>query len=106
MRSGNQLPLIPDQVKSLNEGEERLVAPRAMFMQMRKLGCDRQRGIKSNVINVPIDIGKIYNYHVPHWITKSCNCIFLKIDMKSKHLKIFLQIWRSHLRGVPHVCPA
>ena len=62
--NGNVLPVVPEKVKSLNDGEERLVAPRTMFIQLRKLGCDRQKGIKSNVINVPINLQKL-NLQLP-----------------------------------------
>ena len=57
--NGNQLPDIPNNVSCLNEGEERLVAPRTMFMRLQKLGVDRQQGIKSNVVNIPINLEKI-----------------------------------------------
>ena len=62
--NGNELPYVPPEVKSLNEGVERCVAPRVQFMRLQKLGCDRQRGIKSNVVNVPIDLEKL-NLQLP-----------------------------------------
>ena len=64
VKNGNELPFVPPEVKSLNEGEERCVAPRVQFMRVQKLGCDRQKGIKSNVVNVPIDLGKL-NLQLP-----------------------------------------
>ncbi|KAB0799246.1 hypothetical protein PPYR_07126 [Photinus pyralis] len=36
--------------------EERCVAARIPFMKLVALGCDRQIGIKSGVVNVPIDV--------------------------------------------------
>ncbi|GIY39597.1 ATP-dependent DNA helicase [Caerostris darwini] len=45
-------------LSELNDLEERLVALRIPFMQIRKLGRDRQYGIKGSVTNVPNDLHK------------------------------------------------
>lgn len=40
--------------------EEVLVSPRIMFMKIYALGCDRQFGIKGGVVNVPLDVPKMF----------------------------------------------
>ncbi|GIY20792.1 ATP-dependent DNA helicase [Caerostris darwini] len=50
--------LQPSCLIELNDLEERLVALRIPFMQIRELGRDRQYGIKGSVMNVPNDLHK------------------------------------------------
>ncbi|GIY55391.1 ATP-dependent DNA helicase [Caerostris darwini] len=51
-------PLVCLSLSELNDLEERLVALRIPFMQIRELGQDRQYGIKESVTNVPNDLHK------------------------------------------------
>jgi hypothetical protein len=54
--NGLEFPTIPLELEKLSFTEQRLVSARLPFMQIKTLGCDRQLGIKGNVVNVPIDI--------------------------------------------------
>ena len=54
--SNLKFPEIPEQIRKLTALEERCIAARIPFMRIQALGCDRQLGIKSGVINVPIDV--------------------------------------------------
>ncbi|GIX82315.1 hypothetical protein CDAR_204661 [Caerostris darwini] len=55
---GFRYPEQPSCWSELNDLEERLVALRIHFMQIRELGRDRQYGIKRSVTNVPNDLHK------------------------------------------------
>ncbi|GIX77935.1 ATP-dependent DNA helicase [Caerostris darwini] len=55
---GFRYPEQPTCLSELNDLEERLVALRIPFMQIRELGRDRQYGIKGSVTNVPNDLHK------------------------------------------------
>ncbi|GIY61980.1 ATP-dependent DNA helicase [Caerostris darwini] len=55
---GFRYPEQPSCLSELNDLEERLVALRIPFMQIRELGRDRQYGIKGSVTNVPNDLHK------------------------------------------------
>ncbi|GIY84996.1 ATP-dependent DNA helicase [Caerostris darwini] len=55
---GFRYPVQPSCLSELNDLEERLVALRIPFMQIRELGRDRQYGIKGSVTNVPNDLHK------------------------------------------------
>ncbi|GIY11686.1 ATP-dependent DNA helicase [Caerostris darwini] len=55
---GFRYPEQPSCLSELNDLEERLVALRIPFMQIRELGWDRQYGIKGSVTNVPNDLHK------------------------------------------------
>ena len=55
-RDGLELEPIPDVLKVCNTVEERLCSPIIPFEQIRTLGFyGKQRGVKGNVVNVPID---------------------------------------------------
>ena len=54
--SNLKFPEIPEEIRKLTALEERCIAARIPFMRIQALGCDRQLGIKSGVINVPIDV--------------------------------------------------
>lgn len=52
-----ELPYVPPELKNLTKLEERMVALRLPFMQIRTLsGGERQYGVKGSVINVPISV--------------------------------------------------
>ncbi|CAG9799161.1 unnamed protein product [Chironomus riparius] len=53
-------PKLPDIITSLTPLEERLVATRIPFMKIFALGVDRQFGLKSGVINIPVDVPKMF----------------------------------------------
>lgn len=50
-----KFPDLPEELLTLSPVEERTVALRTPFMKIMALGCDRQYGIKSGVINVPTE---------------------------------------------------
>ncbi|KAG5666197.1 hypothetical protein PVAND_017659 [Polypedilum vanderplanki] len=58
--SNLRFPDIPQEFTDLKltSMEERCVSARIPFMTLVALGCDRQIGIKSGVVNVPIDVRK------------------------------------------------
>jgi hypothetical protein len=60
-QSNLKFPDVPDAVKSLTPLEERCVAARIPFMKITTLSHDKQLGIKSGVVNVPIDVRKTVN---------------------------------------------
>lgn len=53
--NGLKFPEIPDELK-LTQLEERLVAPRLTFMQIREMPRGGQLSLKGNVVNVPADV--------------------------------------------------
>lgn len=53
---GLEYPEIPDCLKCLLNCDERLVSPRIPFMRIKRLGYEKQYGIKGAVVNVPISI--------------------------------------------------
>lgn len=53
---GLDFPQIDNCIKNLTPVEERLVSPRIPFMQIRRLGYEKQYGIKGGVVNVPISV--------------------------------------------------
>jgi hypothetical protein len=53
-------PKLPDIIKDLSPLEERLVATRIPFMKIFALGVDQQFGIRSGVINIPVDVPKMF----------------------------------------------
>lgn len=54
--NGLEIPDTPESLKYLTCLEERLCAPRIPFMQIKKLGFERQCGLKGQIVNVPINI--------------------------------------------------
>ncbi|MDY6842421.1 MAG: DUF6570 domain-containing protein, partial [Pseudomonadota bacterium] len=54
--NGLRFPAVPPPLQGLTTLEERCIAPRIPFMQLRELGVDRQYGIRGNVVNVPVDV--------------------------------------------------
>jgi len=56
LSNGLDFPEIPDVLKDLTTLEERLVALRLPFLQIRTLGVDRQCGMKGNVVHIPNDL--------------------------------------------------
>jgi hypothetical protein len=59
-QSGLAFPDITEEVACLTALEERLVAPRIPFMKIYALGCDRQHGLRAGVINVPVNVPKMF----------------------------------------------
>ena len=51
-KNGLEFPEIPPELKDLTTLEERLVSGRLPFMIIKKLGVDRQCGLKGNIINI------------------------------------------------------
>lgn len=49
-------PDIDPIILSLNETEERLCSPRIPFIRIMPLKWDQQKGLRGNVVNVPVDV--------------------------------------------------
>lgn len=49
-------PIVDKAILELNDTEERLVSPRIAFIRIMPLKWDRQKGLRGNVVNVPIDV--------------------------------------------------
>jgi hypothetical protein len=56
LSNGFEFPKIPPQLIGLTALEERLVALRLPFVQIRSLGADRQFGMQGNIVNVINDL--------------------------------------------------
>jgi hypothetical protein len=56
LSNGFEFPVIPEALCGLSQLEERLVAARLPFMQLKCLGSGRQHGLQGNIINVPNDL--------------------------------------------------
>jgi hypothetical protein len=56
LTNGFKFPMVPDVVTDLTSLEERLVALRLPFMQIRSLGVDRQYGLSGSIVNVTNDL--------------------------------------------------
>ena len=74
---------IPEELAGLSQLEERLVAPRIPFMQIRELGVDKQFGIRGSIANVPIEIDK------------SVDCLPRTMD-RTETVELKLKRMRSH----------
>ncbi len=59
--NGFVFPPIPEELRGLTDLEERLIAARIPFMQIRPLGIDKQYGLKGSVVNIPNDVDKTVN---------------------------------------------
>lgn len=89
--NGLKFPEIPDELK-LTQLEERLVAPRLTFMQIREMPRGGQLSLKGNDVNVPADV----NTTVKILPRMQCNedIILLKFKQKMsyKHHMVFEKI--------------
>ena len=85
-RDGLELADIHPVLRNLSPLGERLVSPVHTFLQMRALGyCDKQFGIKGQVVNVPIDVPDCVN-RLPRTFDESTVIqIKLKRMIKMKH---------------------
>ena len=81
--NGLQFPIVPPELQGLTALEERCISPRIPFMQVRELGCDRQFGIKGNVVNVPIDVPKTVTL-LPRCLNDT-ETVALKLKRKLKY---------------------
>jgi hypothetical protein len=61
LNNGLDFPELPQCIKELNNLEERLVSPRVPFMRMMQLGHDNQKGIRGNIVNVPLPVVETVN---------------------------------------------
>jgi hypothetical protein len=52
LKNGLEFPTIPQELLNLTTLEERLVALRLPFIQIRALGIDKQCGMKGNVVHI------------------------------------------------------
>ena len=82
MANNNELPCVPDFIRTLNDGEERIVAPPTFFVRVKSLGIGAQRGIVSNAVNVPIPMEKMVS-QLP--LTSADNVVTLNFKRKLKY---------------------
>ena len=54
LANGLQFPTISSTINKLTTLEERLVCTRLPFLRITSLGVDRQKGLRGNIVNVPI----------------------------------------------------
>ena len=88
-RDGLELPEIPDVLGICNSVEERLFSPIIPFEQIRALGFyGKQRRIKGNVVNVPIDLPTTVEY-LPRSLD-DCNTIQIKFKRMLSHKTDYL----------------
>ena len=88
LSNGLDFALQPDCLKKLSNLEERLVAPRVPFMRIVEVGCDRQKYIHGNVVNVPIKIDKTLNI-LPRCFDES-HIIQIEFMLKMEYKKPYL----------------
>ena len=81
---GLQLEPIPEVLRVCNTVEERLCSPIIPFEQIRTLGFyGKQRGIKGNVVNVPIDLPKTVQ-SLPRRL-EDCHTVQIKFKRMVSH---------------------
>lgn len=83
--SNLRFPEVPKEIKILTDLEERCVALRIPFMKIVALGCDRQYGIRSGVVNVPVDVRKTIRAIPAHPSKSGVIEVSLMRSMKYKH---------------------
>jgi hypothetical protein len=59
--NGLQLPVIPDELKSLNKLEKQLISIRIPFMKLVQLPRGNQTGVIGPCVSIPTDIEKTTN---------------------------------------------
>ena len=80
----NDLPIVPDLIKNLDDGEERLVSPRTFFIRVQSLGIGAQKGIIANAVNVPIPLDQTVS-QLPLTNTENTSAITLNFKRKMKY---------------------
>lgn len=80
LSNGLELPEVPESLKKLTRLEERLCAPRIPFMQIRALGIDKQKGLRGQIVNIPISMDTALSV-LPRNVSES-QTILLKIKRK------------------------
>ncbi|OXA57943.1 Myosin-3 [Folsomia candida] len=95
MSNGLYFPPIPHQLQNMTTLEERLVALRLPFAQIRSLGSDRQYGIRGGVVNVPNDMDIVAKVIPRRFDETSTVQVQLKRRMSYKHPFMFQTI-RPH----------
>jgi hypothetical protein len=68
---------VPEVLKVLNDTERSLLSPRLSFLRLKKLGWDQQKGMKGNVVNVPIDVQETLQkcYRENQAKALQCSCV-------------------------------
>lgn len=83
LSNGLDFPIVPECLKILTRLEERLCSPRIPFMQIRNLGIDHQKGLKGQIVNVPISVDTTVT-ELPRAVSDS-HIILLKIKRKMSY---------------------
>lgn len=89
LANGLDFPIVPDCLKNLSQLEERLCSPRLPFMQIRTLGVDRQKGLKGQIVNVPISVDTTMAL-LPRSVSES-HTVLLKIKRKMSYKHDYLR---------------
>ncbi|OXA48025.1 hypothetical protein Fcan01_17182 [Folsomia candida] len=92
MSNGLYFPPIPHQLQNMTTLEERLVALRLPFAQIRSLGSDRQYGIRGGVVNVPNDMDIVAKVIPRRFDETSTVQVQLKRRISYKHPYMFQTI--------------
>ncbi|OXA54149.1 ATP-dependent DNA helicase PIF1 [Folsomia candida] len=92
LSNGLHFPPIPNQLQNMTTLEERLVALRLPFAQIRSLGSDLQYGIRGGVVNVPNDMDIVAKVIPRRFDETSTVQVQLKRRMSYKHPYMFQTI--------------
>ncbi|OXA55077.1 ATP-dependent DNA helicase PIF1 [Folsomia candida] len=92
LSNGLHFPPIPNQLQNMTTLEERLVALRLPFAQIRSLGSDRQYGIRGGVVNVPNDMDIVAKIIPRRFDETSTVQVQLKRRISYKHPYMFQTI--------------
>jgi len=79
---------VPEVLKALNDTERSLLSPRLSFLRLKKLGWDQQKGMKGNVVNVPIDVQETLQLVLPRKPSESFTMqlrLMRKMDYKNPY---------------------
>ncbi len=103
VRNGMKFPPLPDELSDLTELEERLIASRLPFMQLRSAKCGRQWKIFGNVINVPSNADSTVKA-IPRTLDKTLTIpVKLKRKMAYKHSYIYENICPAKVRQAAEI---
>lgn len=83
-----EFPLLDNKIKDLTALERRLISPRIPFMKIFALGCDRQFGIRGGIVNVPVDVQKMFKTIPIN--PENARVIHLKLKRKTSYKSHYL----------------
>jgi hypothetical protein len=89
LNGGLQFPVVDACINELNDLEERLCSPRIAFLRIKPLKWDKQKGLRGNVVNVPVDVEKTLQQLPREFDT--CETIHLKFMRKMDYNNAYIQ---------------